>query len=110
MAKIAPAKIEKAMQIAGVIAASTATNGTMPSDKALRHCCLTGLRIVAAMETVVAAVEEDAGLMDVPLDDALAYVRMNEAVTAIKNKAKREADETEEKRQSAGAAEGEATK
>lgn len=96
MAKLAPAKIDKAMQIAAVIAASTAVNGTIPSEKALRQCCISGLKLVMSMDQVVAAVEEDGSLLEHSLDQWVCYEKIGECIAAQKARAVKEVDATDD--------------
>lgn len=97
MKKISPAKIERAMEVAAVLAASTAINGTMTSDKALRHCCITGLKIVDSMERVVAAVENDPALLEMSINDGEIYIKIADAMETLRNqKAEREEERQDE--------------
>lgn len=96
MAKISPAKVDKALQVAAVIAASLSQNGTVGSDKAVRQCCLTGLRITLGMESVVACVEANPALLEMPLDDGSIWVLLNdEAKKQAELKAEKPPEESE---------------
>lgn len=70
MAKITPQTKQTAIQIAAVIASGLAERGVMPTDKAMRNTCLTALRLMAAMDQVVATVEDNQELLTGTLEDA----------------------------------------
>lgn len=88
MAKLAAAKIEKAMQVAAVVASGIAVNGTIPTEKSLRQCCLTGLKIVLAMDSVVSACDEFPELLDEPLESGEGYNRLGDRIASQKQRAK----------------------
>ncbi len=71
------------MSVAGTIAASIADNGTVPSDKALRQCCLTGLKIVTMMDQISAAIDEEPSILEVTLDNWEAYLKLTDVMNAI---------------------------
>jgi hypothetical protein len=83
MAKLAPAKFERALNVAAVVASSIADRGTVPSDKMLRQCCLTGLRIVTMMDTLAAAVDEEPAILELSLDNWDAYRKFEEVAATI---------------------------
>jgi hypothetical protein len=83
MAKLSQQKIDRALSVAGTIAASIADNGTVPSDKALRQCCLTGLKIVTMMDQISAAIDEEPSILEVTLDNWEAYLKLTDVMNAI---------------------------
>lgn len=89
---ITPAQKEKALQVAAVVAASVSANGTLPSQKALRQCCVTGLKLTTQMDELVAACNESPEILDVSLD-AGGYQKVAEHLEA---RAARKASESPE--------------
>ena len=70
MAKISPQAKANALQVASVVASGLAERGVIPTDKAMRNVCLSGLKLANTMEQVIAVVEKNDELLTLPLDVA----------------------------------------
>lgn len=90
---ITPAQKQTALQVAAVVAASVSENGTVPSQKVLRQCCVTGLKLTTQMDELVAACNETPEILDVSLD-AGGYQKISEHLQARAERKATEAPET----------------
>lgn len=88
--KLTSQQKERALQVASAIAAQVAVNGTIGEEKTLVQTCYTAVRLVAAMDQVLDAVESEETLIEEVLRDGVAYNKCREVIATRKEARKAE--------------------
>ena len=95
--KLTSQQKERALQVASVIAASIANNGMIVEEKQLIHCGYTAVRLIAAMDAVCDAIENDDTLIAESMRDGQGYLKCRDVIEA--RKTQREAEEVQSETQ-----------